>query len=148
MLDPHLYHQIVRALPIACVDLFVVNQEGKLLLIKRKNEPGAGYWWFPGGRIFHGELRIETVNRKLKEECGLVSDRIIELGTYDVIIPVPGDYISHAVTTVYQVLVTQERPIRLDDQSESALWLFPDEWQNYDLHPFVRSMIARFQASQ
>jgi len=36
------YAQIVRLMPIPCVDLLVKDEEGGVLLIKRANEPAKG----------------------------------------------------------------------------------------------------------
>ena len=80
-----LYSQILQVMPIPCVDLLVVNEAGKVLLLLRKNEPAAGQWWFPGGRILFGELRCESAKRKLEEECALFSTQIQEIGTFDLI---------------------------------------------------------------
>ena len=45
MLVPEeLYLRIVQVMPISCVDLLVVDEAGKILLLLRKNEPAAGQW--------------------------------------------------------------------------------------------------------
>ena len=45
------YKAIVEAVPICCVDL-IIKSKGKILLVKRKNEPLKGEFWLPGGRIY------------------------------------------------------------------------------------------------
>ena len=49
----------------------VVQQYGRLLLVQRANEPQAGTWCLPGGRVEHGELLAQAVVRELEEETGL-----------------------------------------------------------------------------
>ena len=44
---------------------------GRLLLIKRGHEPGAGLWTLPGGRIEPGETDQQAVTREILEETGL-----------------------------------------------------------------------------
>jgi len=58
------------AYPQLCVGAIVVL-DGRLLLVQRANDPGAGQWSVPGGRVEHGELLAEAVVRELAEETGL-----------------------------------------------------------------------------
>jgi 8-oxo-dGTP diphosphatase len=48
----------------------VVNAEGRVLLLKHRFRPGAG-WGIPGGFIEAGEQPDEAVRRELLEEVGL-----------------------------------------------------------------------------
>jgi ADP-ribose pyrophosphatase YjhB (NUDIX family) len=45
--------------------------DGRLLLVQRRLEPGAGQWSVPGGRVEAGETLAEAVVRELAEETGL-----------------------------------------------------------------------------
>jgi len=65
-----LYDKILSYIPIVCVDV-VIEYEGKILLVKRKNNPAKNQWWFPGGRIYKGESIEQAGVRKGKEEVGL-----------------------------------------------------------------------------
>lgn len=56
---------------IACVGAVIKDDEGRLLLIMRGHEPGAGLWSLPGGRIEPGETDVEALTRELAEETGL-----------------------------------------------------------------------------
>jgi 8-oxo-dGTP diphosphatase len=56
---------------IACVGAVVKDDQGRLLLIKRGHEPGAGLWSIPGGRIEPGETDAEALVREMREETGL-----------------------------------------------------------------------------
>jgi 8-oxo-dGTP diphosphatase len=49
----------------------VLDPEGRLLLVKRVNEPGAGLWSLPGGRVEPGETDADAVVREVAEETGL-----------------------------------------------------------------------------
>jgi ADP-ribose pyrophosphatase YjhB (NUDIX family) len=49
----------------------VKDAQGRLLLIKRGHEPGAGLWSLPGGRIEPGETDAEALVREMLEETGL-----------------------------------------------------------------------------
>lgn len=45
--------------------------EGRLLLVRRSNPPGAGKWSIPGGRVERGERLARAVEREVLEETGL-----------------------------------------------------------------------------
>ena len=49
----------------------VIVQDGSLLLVERANDPGAGRWAVPGGRVEPGETLAEAVVREVREETGL-----------------------------------------------------------------------------
>jgi 8-oxo-dGTP diphosphatase len=56
---------------IPCVGAVIRDDEGRLLLIKRGHEPGAGLWSLPGGRIEPGETGTQALVREMREETGL-----------------------------------------------------------------------------
>jgi 8-oxo-dGTP diphosphatase len=66
---------------IPCVGAVIKDDEGRLLLIKRGHEPGAGLWSLPGGRIEPGETDTEALIRELAEETGLEIEAGHLLGT-------------------------------------------------------------------
>lgn len=145
MLVPEeLYLRIVQVMPISCVDLLVVDEAGKILLLLRKNEPAAGQWWFPGGRVHFGETRAAAAIRKLKEECGLEAISVEELGTHDVIFKAcEAGVATHGITTVFR-MSARESFVRVDDQSLTADWRTLREWQRTKLHPFVEKCLNLF----
>ncbi|MBD2868885.1 NUDIX hydrolase [Paenibacillus arenilitoris] len=49
----------------------LVKKEDKLLLVRRAQEPGKGYWTNPGGYIEQLEPIRETIEREVLEECGV-----------------------------------------------------------------------------
>jgi 8-oxo-dGTP diphosphatase len=141
---PHaLYSQILQVMPIPCVDLLVSDRQGRVLLLLRKNEPAAGNWWFPGGRILFGERRAEAARRKLLEECGLAASALAELATFDLLFEPNGGPRIHSVTTLFAAPVDSADALRLDEQSVDALWLEPGQWLQRELHPFVRAGLGQ-----
>lgn len=49
----------------------VIVEDDALLLIRRANEPGAGRWSLPGGRVDWGETLAHAVVREVFEETGV-----------------------------------------------------------------------------
>ncbi|MET1124003.1 MAG: NUDIX hydrolase [Archaeoglobaceae archaeon] len=57
-----------------CITLTVdaiIPYEGKIVLVKRLNEPFKGYYALPGGIVEYGESCEEAVLREVEEETGL-----------------------------------------------------------------------------
>jgi ADP-ribose pyrophosphatase YjhB (NUDIX family) len=145
IINKNLYQQIVRVMPIPCVDLVVVDNLGLVLLAKRTNEPAIGEWWFPGGRVHYLESRSAAATRKLREECGLESDQLIEMSTYDVMVERADDNTkSHAITTLYIAKVRQHEMLTMDAQTSEAEWRLPHKWLKLELNPFIRKGLTTF----
>ncbi|MBB6671542.1 NUDIX hydrolase [Cohnella nanjingensis] len=49
----------------------LVERDGKLLLVRRAQEPGRGYWTNPGGYAEQLEQLHDTVQREVLEETGI-----------------------------------------------------------------------------
>lgn len=65
------------------------DEDGRLLLIKRRNDPGSGLWSVPGGRVEPGETDAQAVVREMAEETGLVVEPAelvgrVRRGHYDI----------------------------------------------------------------
>lgn len=147
-IEENLYAEIIKSMPIPCVDLIVMDQRSRILLLKRKNEPASNQWWFPGGRVLFNELRSEAVRRKLKEECGLImKENPIELGTIDCLLYLEGNKTSHGITTLYKVLADSSELTILDSQSCDSRWEEANDWQAYNLHPIVLTGMSLAQAT-
>ena len=56
---------------IPCVGAVIKDGAGRLLLIKRGHDPGAGLWSLPGGRVEPGETDAQALVREMREETGL-----------------------------------------------------------------------------
>jgi 8-oxo-dGTP diphosphatase len=57
---------------IPCVGALTYDSDGRLLLIRRGNDPGRGLWSLPGGRVEPGEDDAAALVREMAEETGLV----------------------------------------------------------------------------
>ena len=68
---------------VPCVGALVHDDEGRLLLVRRRNEPGAGRWSVPGGRVEPGETDADAVRREVLEETGLHVTVGLRVGTVE-----------------------------------------------------------------
>jgi ADP-ribose pyrophosphatase YjhB (NUDIX family) len=56
---------------VPCVGGLLHDGGGRLLLVRRANEPGRGLWSIPGGRVEPGEDDAAALVREMREETGL-----------------------------------------------------------------------------
>lgn len=57
--------------PVPATCIVTVDENGRVLLVKRNVEPKKGFWCLPGGFIELGEKPEEGALRELEEETGL-----------------------------------------------------------------------------
>lgn len=124
MIPEPLYREILRVLPIICVDAIARRPDGRFLLVRRCNEPLKGDWWVVGGRILQGEKAVDAVLRKLKEEVGLTAlspPRFV--GMYEDLFDRNAFEAMpyHTLSLVYEVQV-EDSGISLDEQSDAFRW--------------------------
>ena len=107
---------IVRRIP--CVGAVIKDPAGRLLLIKRGHEPGAGLWSLPGGRIEPGETDQQAVAREVLEETNLRVECRHLLGTAE--LPGPGGTVIDV--SDYLAVVTGGELAAGDDAAD-ARWV-------------------------
>jgi len=107
---------------IPCVGAIIKDQSGRLLLIRRRNEPGAGLWSVPGGRIEPGETDEQAVVREVLEETSLA----VTCGPLLGAVERPG--LGGAVVDIrdYEVFVTGGELAAGDDATD-ARWVTPGQ---------------------
>ena len=107
--------------PELCVGAVAVD-EGRLLLVRRGREPGAGSWSVPGGRVEAGETMADAVVRELFEETGVEGVCGPMLGWVERITPT-----HHFVILDFTVTVAAPvTPVAGDDAAEAAWVALPD----------------------
>jgi len=113
---------------IPCVGAIVTDGEGRLLMIKRGHEPGAGLWSIPGGRIEPGETDAEAVVREMIEETGLK----VQVGRLIGRVQRPG--LNGAVIDIrdYAATVTGGT-LRPGDDAADARWVAPGELRSLEI---------------
>ncbi len=100
--------------PSVTVDMILV-ENGKILLIKRKNEPYKGYYALPGGFVEYGEKVEDAAVREMREETSLDVEIKKLIGVYS---DPNRDPRGHTITIVFEVKRLGGTPQGRDDASE------------------------------
>jgi len=98
--------------PVPTVDIIIESDGGRILLIKRKNEPIG--WALPGGFVDYGESLEHAAIREAKEETSLDVTLIKQFHTYS---SPDRDPRQHTVSTVF-IAHGQGKARAADDAAE------------------------------
>jgi 8-oxo-dGTP diphosphatase len=111
--------------PVRCAGAVVRDASGRLLLVRRANEPSRGLWSLPGGRVEPGESATDAAAREVYEETGLRVTVGALLCTADL-----GPYVvdDFAATVA-------GGDLRAGDDALDARWCTPDEVRALPLAP-------------
>ena len=125
----------------------VVISGGKILLEKRKNEPGKGKWSIPGGLVDLGESPEQAVIREVKEETCLAVDapRHIDVVS-DVSLDENGKIKYHFVIIDYLVAV-KGGEVKAASDADALVWVPFSEVEAYDLTRSFRAFFRRNRQS-
>ncbi|SRR5216683_1370612 len=115
---------------IPCVGGVVKDLEGRLLLIKRGHEPGAGLWSLPGGRTELGESDATALVREMLEETGLT----VTPGPLAGAVERPGRNGTILEIRDYYATVTGGT-LKAGDDAADARWVDPAELDDLPLTP-------------
>ena len=147
--------RMVSSVPLVSIDLIVRDGNGGVLLGLRKNEPAAGYWFTPGGRILKDESLATAFRRIAADELGAEVDigdaafiGVFEHHHQSNFRRVPG------ISTHYIVLAFEWRVDRaLMDlplmQHDRYRWFGPAEIDAESaVHPYVRDYFLKQKGSR
>lgn len=107
--------------------LAVVIRDDHVLLVKRRNEPDAGLWGFPGGHVDFGETAMEAAARELREETGILGRPIRYLTNVDMIdLDTDGSVRFHFLLAAVLCEYFSGQPVADDDVSDARWWAIAD----------------------
>lgn len=109
----------------------IVIQDEEVLLVRRKNEPDAGLWGFPGGHVELGETTLAAATRELFEETGIIAEPTKYLTNVDVIKhDVQGEILFHFLLAAVECTYVSGIPKAADDVAEARWFAFDDIFGN------------------
>lgn len=128
--------------PILSVAAVVVDDAGRIVLVRRGKAPDAGEWSIPGGAVEIGESLEAALRREVREETGLEIAvgpflEIYERVEHDA----DGGVRFHFVVIDYRCTITGGTPHAGDDAAEVAL-VDPSDLDRYALAGSIRRVIS------
>ena len=121
----------------------VIICDDKILLEKRKNEPGRGKWSIPGGLVELGESARETAIREVREETRLEVEEPVLMDVVDnVTRDENGDIKYHFVILDYFVKF-KGGVLRASSDAAELEWVQLSDVEKYDLTKTFRSFFER-----
>ena len=121
----------------------VIICNGRILLEKRKGEPGRGKWSIPGGLVELGESAEQTVIREVKEETNLEIEKpeLIDV-VNNVTLDKNGRIKYHFVIIDYFVRLKGGTVKAADDAAELK-WVPFEKVEDYNLTKSFREFFQR-----
>ncbi|CAN7413709.1 NUDIX hydrolase [Rhizobium sp. LjRoot254] len=120
----------------------ILIRNGRILLIRRKNQPSYDMYAFPGGRAEPGETPDQTALREFEEETGITAHSPQEFAFYDLQAENPG---RHFHLTVFLVEASPDEIAEARDDAADAGWFTPDEIRALNTPPSVIDCIDRLE---
>jgi len=129
-----------RPTPTCCA---CVVREGRVLLIKRAQEPNKGFWSFPGGRIELGETIFEAVQREVFEETGCTVEPEKVFQVYDWITRDDSGEIKFHYVVNYVRCSYRSGEARATSDASDVRWVAEPDIADLTMHPFARETALR-----
>jgi 8-oxo-dGTP diphosphatase len=114
--------------PALTVDTIIID-DGKVVLIKRLNEPYKDHWAIPGGFVEYGEKVEDAAIREAKEETGLDIELIKLVGVYS---DPNRDPRGHTVTVAFTSKITGGK-LKSDSDAKDAKFIEIESISDMDL---------------
>jgi mutator protein MutT len=129
--------------PIVGVGAVVVNDDGRVLLVKRAHEPLKGEWSLPGGGVEVGETLDAAVVRELFEETGLTVTVGPVVEVLDRIERAPDGQVEyHFVIIDYLCRAIDDRIVCGSD-ADDVRWVAVDQLTAYRVRENAIAVIAK-----
>lgn len=107
-----------------------VNNQFKVLLIQRKNDPFKGQWALPGGFVEEGEDLETAAKRELKEETGVKVESMQQVQAFGK----PGrDPRGHTISISFLSRIFCEEDLSPSDDAKDAKWFEIEKLHDMDL---------------
>lgn len=107
----------------------VVVREGKVLLVRRGNEPLKGHWSLPGGMLELGESLMEGVTREVREETGLAIEPLELVELLDRIHR-DGERVRYHYVIADYLCRVQGGELRAGSDADEVRWVERTEWNS------------------
>lgn len=128
--------------PIVGIGAIIVC-DGRMLLEKRKNDPGKGRWSVPGGVVELGENVAQTVIREVKEETGLDVAEPEHIDVVDQITRDENGRIKYHFVIIDYLVNLKGGTLNAASDADELEWVSLDDVEKYDLTGTFRAFFER-----
>jgi len=121
----------------------IIICNGKILLEKRKGEPGRDKWTVPGGLVELGESAEQTVMREVKEETNLEVEQPELVDVVNSVTTDENGKIKYHFVIVDYFVKLKGGTLKAADDAAELRWVEFSEVENYDLTRSFREFFRR-----
>jgi len=128
------------------VTCLLINEEGKLLILKRSDKVKTykGLWGGVAGYVEPGEEPYETALKEIQEEVGIEKEHVV-LITQGNIVKFTDIYKgSKYEWTIYPFVfkIRKNQKIQIDWEHLEYMWITPSEITRYDTVPHLKQTVT------
>ena len=114
--------------PALTTDCVIFDDSGRVLLIRRGNEPFKGTYALPGGFVDIGETVEEACRREVREEAGIEIEGLRLIGVYS---DPKRDTRGHTVSAAFMARPVASAMPQAGDDAASVEWVA--DWRGVEL---------------
>jgi 8-oxo-dGTP diphosphatase len=114
--------------PLLTADCVICDRDGRVLLIRRANEPFRGAYALPGGFVDVGETVEAACRREVIEEVGVAVDQLRLVGVYS---DPRRDPRGHTVSVAYLARLADAPKPQAGSDAAAAEWV--KDWRALNL---------------
>ena len=124
--------------------IYIFNENGEILLLKRKKPPYVDYWESVGGHIKFGEKVEDAAKREVEEETGLSVNNLNSAGVYD---HIQGDSF-HRIMIAFATKTNKNSEIRPKEHDEFKWFKMSELPKNMIPGPFLEAHNLLFKVNK
>ena len=129
--------------PMVGVGIITINDEKKVLLVKRGNEPSKGLWSVPGGMVELGERVREAGIREVKEECNIDVEPEEVISVVDIILKDQDNGVKFHYVLIEYLAKYLGGEVHAQSDVMEAGWFSRNELEDLELPEVTQNVIEK-----
>lgn len=130
----------------SAVAVFIEDEDGRVLFIRRGREPAQGKLAMAGGFTDPGETGEQATRREIREELGLELAEVSYVGSWPNVYRA-GEFVVHVLDIFYRARLASTTMTLDADEVSGTEWLHPAQVDPADIaFPSMRNALAAYLA--